>query len=192
MHFTGMLAYRSDVVVTYDIQATLTSLALPVLLSGVGFYVVYRWRDSIAAWLAAGVLFGLGVAAMHYLGMAALRTEAHMHHDHLITGLAVAIAIVAATAALRIIAHWTGALRLASPLLMGLAVCGMHYTAMVGMRLMSTETQVSVDYFSGAWSSSFMGFVSGLAVFLTLLVGGALVVFRKALDLDPRSPLAVS
>ena len=96
------------------------------------------------------------------------------------------IAIVAATAALRIVVHWRGMLRLVSPFVMGLAVCGMHYTGMAAMEFMPmSDGGARVDYFDGAWSASFMGFAAGLAVFLTLLVGSALVMFRKALDLEP-------
>lgn len=186
MHFTGMLAFRMDYAASYDVSSTVLSLALPVLLAGVGFFVAYKWQDSIAAWLSAGLVFGLGVAAMHYLGMQALRTEAMMHHDSILVAVSVGIAVVAATAALRIVVHWRGILRLVSPFIMGLAVCGMHYTGMAAMDFMPmSEGAAQVNYFEGAWSPTFMGFAAGLAVFLTLLVGSALVMFRKALDLEP-------
>lgn len=186
MHFTGMLAFRMDFAASYDVSVTMLSLALPILLAGVGFFVAYKWQTSITAWLSAGVVFGLGVAAMHYLGMQALRTEAMMHHDSALVGISVGIAVVAATAALRIVVHWRGILRLVSPFIMGLAVCGMHYTGMAAMQFMPmAEGAAQVNYFEGAWSPTFMGFAAGLAVFLTLLVGSALVMFRKALDLEP-------
>ena len=108
-----------------------------------------------------------------------------MHHDHFFVALAVGIAIVAATAALRIVVHWTGRLRMVSPFIMGLAVCGMHYTAMLGMGFAPAPEGASTNYFDGAWGAGFMGFVSGLAVFLTLLTGAAMVAFRKALDVQP-------
>ncbi|NBB93154.1 MAG: hypothetical protein GVY32_08305 [Gammaproteobacteria bacterium] len=185
MHFTGMLAFRMEGPVTYDVGTTLLSLALPILLSGVGLFVAYRWRESVLAWLAAGVVFGLGVAAMHYVGMTAMRMSMSMAHDTVITGVSIAIAIVAATAALRIIVHWRGVARLISPLLMGLAVCGMHYTAMYGMTLSaSEEVRLGVDYFEGAWTEGTVGFLSGLWVTMTLFVGAALTVFRKLADVD--------
>lgn len=185
MHFTGMLAFRMEGPVTYDVSTTLLSLGLPILLSGVGLFVAYRWRESITAWLAAGLAFGLGVAAMHYVGMSAMRMPMGMQHDTLITAVSIGIAIVAATAALRIIVHWRGALRLFSPLLMGLAVCGMHYTAMTGMSFTPPEsTAAAVDYFEGAWTESVVGFLSGLWVSMALFVGAALAVFRKLSDVD--------
>ncbi|MBL39536.1 MAG: signal protein [Xanthomonadales bacterium] len=186
MHFTGMLAFEMEFAASYDVSMTLLSLALPIVLAGAGFLVAYKWQDSTVAWLSAGTVFGLGVAAMHYLGMQALRTEAMMHHDTMLVAISVGIAVVAATAALRIVVHWRGMLRLVSPFVMGLAVCGMHYTGMAAMEFMPmSDGGARVDYFDGAWSASFMGFAAGLAVFLTLLVGSALVMFRKALDLEP-------
>lgn len=185
MHFTGMLAFRMEGPVTYDVSTTLWSLGLPILLSGVGLFVAYRWRDSITAWLAAGLAFGLGVAAMHYVGMSAMRMPMSMQHDSLITAVSIGIAIVAATAALRIIVHWRGALRLFSPLLMGLAVCGMHYTAMTGMSFTPPDSgAAAVDYFEGAWTENVVGFLSGLWASMALFVGAALAVFRKLSDVD--------
>lgn len=185
MHFVGMLAYEMSIPAAYGIAKTLLSAVLPIVLSGLGFFIAFRWRDSVAAWLVAGVALGGGVAAMHYLGMAALRMNATMTHDAILTAVAIAIAVVAATAALRIVVHWKGLKRIASPLIMGLAVCGMHYTAMAGMRMVPGAATGDVRYFEGAWSADFMGFTAGLVVFLALLVGSAFVVFQKAMDLEP-------
>ncbi|NBD94854.1 MAG: hypothetical protein GVY11_00035 [Gammaproteobacteria bacterium] len=190
MHFTGMLAYRMEGPVTYDVSTTLWSLAIPIVLSGLGLFTAYRWRESIVAWLAAGLVFGLGVAAMHYLGMRAMRMPMEMLHDNGIVLLSVGIAIAAATAALRIIVHWNGALRLISPLVMGLAVCGMHYTAMTGMTLVPpADAQAGIDYFAGAWTESSVGFLSGLWVTMALFIGAALAFFRKLSDVDYARPL---
>jgi NO-binding membrane sensor protein with MHYT domain len=193
MHFTGMLAYRMEGPVTYDVNTTLLSLLIPVVLSGIGLFAAYRWQKSIVAWLLAGLVFGLGVAAMHYLGMRAMRMPMEMTHDNGIVYLSVGIAIAAATAALRIIVHWKGALRLLSPLIMGLAVCGMHYTAMVGMNLEPMSgTPAEIDYFAGAWTENSVGFLSGLWVTLALFVGAALAFFRKMSDVDHDRPFAAA
>lgn len=193
MHFTGMLAFRMEGPVTYDTSTTLLSLGLPILLSGIGLFVAYRWRESVMAWLAAGLAFGLGVAAMHYVGMSAMRMPMGMQHDNLVTAVSIGIAIVAATAALRIIVHWRGAARLFSPLLMGLAVCGMHYTAMTGMSFTPAENPAAtIDYFQGAWTEDVVGFLSGLWVVMALFVGAALAVFRKLSEVDGGEALAGS
>ncbi|OAB55201.1 hypothetical protein AY599_13565 [Leptolyngbya valderiana BDU 20041] len=191
MHFIGMLAYQTEMAVTYDVTRTLVSAALPVGLCFAAFYTVYKWKAT-AAWLISGVLFGAGVAAMHYVGMGAMRMAATMTHDSILYWASIAIAIVAATAALHIFTRWTGVKRLVSPLLMGLAVCGMHYTAMAGMQMVPlAEAMPSAQYFEGAWTPDLIGFTAGLFAVLTIVLGAALVVFRKTLDLDHRTPATV-
>jgi len=185
MHFTGMLAYRAGMPVSYDIRITLFSLVLPILFCAVGFFAAYRWPANVVAWLLSGILLGAGVATMHYVGMYGMRIEAQMIHDPFIVGVSVVIAVAAAAAALRIVVHWSGRMRALSPFIMGLAVCGMHYTGMAAMRMIPFDDPArTVDFFTGAWSPQFMGFTVGLAVFLTLLTGSALVLFRKSADVE--------
>jgi NO-binding membrane sensor protein with MHYT domain len=182
MHFIGMLAYRTEMAVTYDVTRTLVSAALPIALCFAAFYTVYKWKSTVA-WLVSGALFGAGVAAMHYVGMGAMRMAATMTHDPVFYWASIAIAIIAATVALHIFTRWTGVKRLASPFLMALAVCGMHYTAMAGMRMLPmNEALPAAQYFEGAWTPDLIGFSAGLFAVLTIVLGAALVVFRKTID----------
>ena len=183
MHFIGMLAYQPGVPVTYGINLTLASMVLPMLFCTIGFYVVFRWSSSLIAWLASGVVLGLGVSAMHYVGMDAMRTGYVMTYDQSLVLASIAIGIVAATAALRIFVHLKGGLRQFSPFIMGIAVCGMHYTGMAAMQI-GGEASGPVDYFTGAWSSTTMAFATGTAMMTTLVVGAALVVIRRLSDTD--------
>ena len=74
---------------------------------------------------------GLGVAAMHYTGMAAMRMQAHLDYNLGIVGISLGIAVVASIAALWLGFNTTRLWQIvASALVMGLAVCGMHYTGM--------------------------------------------------------------
>jgi NO-binding membrane sensor protein with MHYT domain len=172
MHFIGMLAYDPGVPVSYGIPLTFASLVLPILFTMVGLYVVHRWRASRGAWLAAGVVMGLGVATMHYTGMAAMRISAEMSYDRVLLAASVLIAIVAATAALRIAVAWRGVARHASALIMGVAVCGMHYTGMAAMRIHSVS--VEVDYFANAVTRPLMELAVTVAV--TTVLVSALVI----------------
>ena len=72
MHFIGMNAADMGVPVAYDASLTLGSLAMAIVASGVGLYVVGRGEGSVFKLLAGGTLTGLGVALMHYTGMAAM------------------------------------------------------------------------------------------------------------------------
>jgi hypothetical protein len=76
---------------------------------------------------------GAGIAAMHYTGMLAVHASAHLEHDPLLVGLSVAIAIGASALALMLLGGgWSRAPLRASAIALGLAISGMHYTAMAG------------------------------------------------------------
>ncbi len=170
MHFIGMLAYDPGTPIAYDTRLTGISLVIPIVFAFFGLYCVTRWWENLPAILIAGVITGLGVASMHYTGMASVRIEAYMHHDPFIVGLSVVIAILASIAALYVVVHVRGPLRYASSLVMGLAVCGMHYTGMAAMELEPAD--IEVEFFAGALSPSLMAVAVTLAVGATCAIGG--------------------
>ncbi len=136
MHFIGMLAFDLGIPMGYDLAITLYSLAVSV---GASAYALWLVSHKILPWyrLAAGaVLMGLGVAAMHYLGMSAMRMEPGIDYHMGWLALSIAIAIVAAGAALWIAFRLRSEtrhpmlLRGLASVVMGLAIIGMHYTGM--------------------------------------------------------------
>jgi len=168
MHFVGMLAYDPGIPVAYDGTLTALSFVIPVMFTGGALYTVHRWAGSRGAWMAAGVVMGLGVASMHYSGMAAMRLAATMGYDPFLVGLSIAIAIAASMVGLYILLHWRGMARYLSAPVMGLAVCGMHYTGMAAMRLQAASGPV--DYFSGALSPQFMLLLVTLTAFAACVI----------------------
>src|SRR5437868_9895347 len=76
-HFIAMLAYDPGVVLGYDIPLTALSLAMAVVISGVGFSIAV-YRSSRMAAASAGIIVGAGVAAMHYTGMSAVQLPGHI------------------------------------------------------------------------------------------------------------------
>jgi NO-binding membrane sensor protein with MHYT domain len=74
---------------------------------------------------------GLGIIAMHYTGMAAMRGNAEISYDPPLVVLSVAIAIGAATAALWLaFGNTNPSQKLGAAVAMGVAISGMHYTGM--------------------------------------------------------------
>src|SRR5688572_6820925 len=73
MHFVGMLAFVMPMSVAYDVQLTLVSLALPIIVVGAGLLALNRYGNGLVPLLAAGLLVGAGIVVMHYTGMAAMR-----------------------------------------------------------------------------------------------------------------------
>jgi PAS domain S-box-containing protein len=135
MHFVAMLAFSMPGMdVGYEAGLTFVSLGVAIVATGSGFLIMSR-SDGRGGprLLLAGLVTGLGVAAMHYIGMAAMRMSADLAYDRLWVVVSIFIAIGASTAALWLSGRNSRLLeRLAAALVMGVAVAGMHYAAMRG------------------------------------------------------------
>ncbi|MEV4941428.1 MHYT domain-containing protein [Streptomyces zaomyceticus] len=137
MHFVAMLGFGvTGTDIRFDVPLTILSLVVAMAVVGVGVFAVGYGRDRVRSLLAGGLTTGVGVASMHYLGMAALRLHGDVRFDPLLVGVSVLIAVVAATAALwaALNIHSPVAVAVAS-LVMGAAVSSMHYTGMFAVRV---------------------------------------------------------
>jgi NO-binding membrane sensor protein with MHYT domain len=145
MHFMAMIGFDvPSTIVRYDVPITILSLVISVVIVGLGLFVVGMGRPAVWKVLIGGLCTGLGVAAMHYTGMAAMRVGGAMSFDRRTVVLSVAIAVVAATVALWFALVIRGAsATVGAALLMGAAVCSMHYTGMAAIRVkLSPESSV--------------------------------------------------
>ncbi|MFE3188359.1 MHYT domain-containing protein [Nocardia sp. NPDC059240] len=136
MHFTAMLGFSiHGATIRYDGVVTLLSAAISIVVVWIGLSIAVRAARKAVAIPLGGLVTGTGVAVMHYLGMYAMHTSAHIEYRFPLVALSFAIAVVAATVALWFAVTVRG-LRasLSAALVMGLAVCGMHYTGMSAMR----------------------------------------------------------
>ncbi|GAB1689912.1 MHYT domain-containing protein [Krasilnikovia sp. M28-CT-15] len=148
MHFVAMLGFEVPASpVRYDPRLTVVSLGLSVLTVGFGLMVVGHGRRSFPKTVVAGILTGVGVLAMHYTGMAAMHVSGAIHYKPSLAAASAVIAVVAATVALWFTVSVQGWGRVtAAAAIMGIAVCGMHYTGMAAMRVELSEavgTQVT-------------------------------------------------
>lgn len=137
MHFIAMMGFSvQQAPISYDRPITFASLAVAVVMVGIGIFIVgYRGATPLAL-VTGGTITGLGIATMHYLGMAGMRLQGRIEYDTLTVALSVVIAVVAATTALWAAVSVHGFLAsLGASLVMGLAVSGMHYTAMAAVNV---------------------------------------------------------
>jgi NO-binding membrane sensor protein with MHYT domain len=133
MHFVAMLAFIMPTPMSYDIGLTALSLVVAMFVTGGGFYVISRHSGSLLRLVLSGIFMGLGIAAMHYTGMAAMREHVELSYDRIFVALSLIIAIGASTAALWLAFRTTDlGQKLIAAVVMGLAISGMHYTAMGG------------------------------------------------------------
>ena len=137
MHFIAMLGFTiPGQQIGYNVPMTVASMLVAVAVVGAGLLIVGFGDGGWPRLVAGGVIVGVGVAAMHYLGMAAMTMTDSMSYNPALLALSVLIAIVAGTAAL-----WAGTrvsgLRatVGAALIMGVAVSGMHYTGMAALQI---------------------------------------------------------
>jgi len=139
MHFTGMLALHLPIPLYYDLALTLLSILPAIAAALLGFWVLCcKSRITTRHLLVSGLIMGLGISAMHYTGMAALKMSPPVIYDPWIVALSILLAMIAAWGALLLMYQGR---RIRLPILlrfilgaivMGIAISGMHYTAMYG------------------------------------------------------------
>jgi PAS domain S-box-containing protein len=137
MHFIGMLAYRMDMPVTYDPFLTGLSFLIAFYIAFAVLYVT-RVRELRPIHISiSAVLLGFAISGMHYSGMAAMKMNGDLRYTPSLFVLSILIAIAASGAALWIVFALTKESkkplilwRVLASLIMGAAICGMHYTGM--------------------------------------------------------------
>lgn len=138
MHFIGMLAFHVAVPLSYDLPITLISLLVAVATSGLALYIISEGVQTPRKLTVGALVMGMGIASMHYTGMAAIRMMPPIRYDPGLFLLSLLIAVGASAGALalasrqRLTDQGAGTLRqkIGSSLLMGAAIVGMHYTGM--------------------------------------------------------------
>ena len=148
MHFVAMIGFSiSGSQVRFDLSITLASWLAAIIVVGFGLFIVgYTSRPTIPKIFVAGLFMGVGVAAMHYTGMAAMRMDGTPTWDMRLIIASVVIAVVASVVALwfTVSVRKSGAV-VGAAAIMGVAVCAMHYTGMAAMqvRLNAVPSDVS-------------------------------------------------
>jgi NO-binding membrane sensor protein with MHYT domain len=134
MHFVGILSAPMAPDTVYLVLPTIISFLICALVVGISLFFVSVGEPSLPRVVSSAVLLGAGIASMHYVGIHGLAGNFAIQHDGAMILLSVAIAIVAAYGGLRaFLARQDGIRLIASSVAFGVAVSGMHYTAMYGM-----------------------------------------------------------
>ncbi len=184
MHFVAMLAFHLPVAIAYDVPLVAFSWLAPVAGSVLALFVASRTRVSHTRLCAAGLTIGIAIVAMHYTGMAAVRVPAHLSYDPLLVAASVLIAITAATVALYLFLwlRTATALRPAAAVVMGLAIAGMHYTAMAAAHFSAPSAAMELHdrYLLGA-TGLLLPVVATTVVIFALTLTGAKLTANEAL-----------
>ncbi|MEH0884989.1 EAL domain-containing protein [Enterobacter sp. UNJFSC 003] len=137
MHFIGMLSMKMPMIMSYHLGLTLASMGVAVLASTLAINIAVPAKTlSSFRLILATLILSAGVVSMHYVGMAALMLEGSIMWEWRIVLLSMLIAVIASGVALWLAFHLRDKRkgvfinRIAAALVMGAAVCAMHYTGM--------------------------------------------------------------
>ena len=142
-HFISMLAFQAPIAIHYEVFMTVASLLIAMVASLFAMQTLSHAQLHFHQYLVASIWIGLGIALMHYVGMAAMRSEAQVYFSGALFGLSVAIAIGASLAAL-LLSHYLRSgsgmfhqlLKYGASLVLGAGILSMHFTGMAAMQLL--------------------------------------------------------
>jgi diguanylate cyclase len=184
MHFVGMLAADFPSAIDYLVLPTLISFLICVIVVGVGIYAAHAWRAPHLRIGVGAVAMGLGVSLMHYVGISAVHLAGPTWHEPGYVVAAVVVAIGASAFALWALdSRPTRSGLFLGAVALGLAISGMHYTAMAGMRL--DPLCFEVTRFVGAEPALSRNALAALATVVAFGVSGS---FLLSLVPDARAP----
>jgi NO-binding membrane sensor protein with MHYT domain len=185
MHFIAMLGFTiPGQQIGYNVPMTVASMLVAVAVVGAGLLIVGFGDGGAGRLVAGGVIVGVGVAAMHYLGMAAMTMTDMMSYNTPLLVLSVVIAIVAGTAAL-----WAGTrvsgigATVGAALIMGVAVSGMHYTGMAALQI-HLGPMPSMAALAGSGDAANVSGTTAAVVLIPLLLVISIATFAVTLTIS--------
>lgn len=186
MHFIGMRALSLPVSMEYNNFLTLLSMAVAVLASYLAFHFANSSKQNKFSFLVVGLVMGLGIAAMHYLGMAAMVSEARYYYEPGTFILSILIAIAVSNIAMYIFLFfkknasnmWT---RILTAVLMGLAISSMHYTGMYSVNYYVPGTFIGAHHPMHHMDSTFTIIVA-VGIFNLFIIVGLMSLLDRYVD----------
>ncbi|MDR7272610.1 diguanylate cyclase (GGDEF)-like protein [Pelomonas saccharophila] len=191
MHFVGMLAFSLPIPLGYTVGLTVASWIAGVAVSAIALFVASQGELNWRRLAGGAIAMGLGICAMHYTGMAALDMSPGIVWNPLLVAASALIAIGASAAAL-LIFFWLRKMgekrgmifQPLAALVMGIAICGMHYTGMAAASFPAGTVCLSADALAGPQL--------GMVVSVSSIALLAMTLFTSTLDARMRSSLKVA
>ena len=184
MHFVAMLAVNLPIVIRYDLLMTLISGLVSVLMTAVALLIVSTASYSLRRIAVGGIIMGLGISSMHYVGMSAIRGNCDLSYSNTWVSISIIIGMAASTAslwsAMKLHGVWR---RVVAALVMGVSISGVHYTSMAGTTFLPINK--AIEFSQPILSPFSLGLVTAISTFIIL--GGALLTL-----LPDRSPVPLN
>jgi NO-binding membrane sensor protein with MHYT domain len=164
MHFVGMLAVRTTFLVEFLVFPTLLSFLVCVIVVGAAVFAASAGPLTPMRLSGSAIVMGSGIVTMHYIGMSAWQGCARLEYAPNYVAAATVIAIAASGLALWLAAGRGGRWPLLlSASVLGVAISGMHYTAMAGTMLFPLAGATPT---APALSSDLLAIVVAIVAFL--------------------------
>lgn len=175
MHFIGMLAFHLPIPLGYDVAITLLSVLPAILSSALVLGLVLRGRLAGMRLMTGAILLGGGIAAMHYTGMAAIPVQPVIRYDPALFAASIAVAVAVAYVALKLafslagnVSRWK---KFAAALVMGAAICAMHYTGMAAAKFAPDSIcTVAPDAIENTWLAGIVAVNTVLVLLVTISI----------------------
>ncbi len=151
MHYIGMLALKMPMKIVYDVPTVVLSLLAAIAASVVALFTVSRRQMGVWQTIAGGVAMGSGIAAMHYIGMAAMRMPAQVTYSKPVVLASIVLAVAISIAALILTFRSrdqkrTRSRKVASAVVMGSAIPVMHYTSMFAANFTASAAPIDISH----------------------------------------------
>src|SRR5689334_7546530 len=185
MHFVGILSMHLPVEVSYESGRTLLSVLFAVAACTLALDIAGDNTLGLPRLALGSLLFGGAVAGMHYIGISAIRAAVVIEQQPARVVVSVLIAVSTGAGALWLAFRLrdgsgatAGAQRIAGAVILGVAIAGMHYTAMSAIQFHATpiarplSTPFDGPTFSGRGASVLIATASFL-----VLVGAVVSAF---------------
>ncbi|MGD9478280.1 bifunctional diguanylate cyclase/phosphodiesterase [Shinella sp. G-2] len=180
-HFIAMLAYDPGVIMGYDMELTLLSLGVAIVVTTIGLAVA-TYLPGRSTVVAGGLLFGAGVTAMHYIGMSAIELPGTLRWDIAYVTASLVFSGVFGVAAFLVCMRpqSAGRERALATVLMALGVVSLHFTAMAAVTVEAGLMPISDDTLI---STSLMVPLIAVVAFSLLFTGLTAAVFARQAEL---------
>jgi len=176
MHFIGMLAYETDMLMSYDMGLTAVSILLAIISAAFALWVIAKPNLSMSRIFFSSLVMGGGISTMHFTGMAGMKMPATISYDVGLVVISIIVAIVASFAAIWVSINQEKydvennvTKKIVGASILAVAISGMHYIGMAAVNF----SNVNPDLFSASNTvdGSVLGLWISLVTCLVLMLG---------------------
>ncbi|MCI5112381.1 MAG: LytTR family transcriptional regulator DNA-binding domain-containing protein [Marivita sp.] len=192
MHFLAMLGLRMPILFYYDAAITLVSALIAILMVALALVLLHFTRRTKRPIVAAGTLVGLGVLAMHYVGMAGMQLCQPVYTPLGVVASSL-LAIVLCVLAFGVAYQARSARNIAiGTLCFGCAVVAVHFLAMAGTNFVALPETVVLGPLISNETLALGVILSSFVIFGTFLWVGSTYLIPSQYEAAPpvAGPLA--